>query len=188
MYLYLRCRWGNGWILTSMTSQQQQAQEKDKFSKQKQLTEYFIGQVRLLTKLCLGRSYNCIEWISRKIPYLMLVSMSENEHLPYLLRAASVELVIAIYLDRYPQIPKYAYQLHSYHTPHTCSVFFLVLLAVKHGRQTVSLNYPKCVSPIRYQGNIEVESQMPKLFSGATVSDDKEIKKLWCQSWCDLNG
>jgi hypothetical protein len=79
-----------------------------KFTRQEQLATYFIAEMKMLTNLCFGRSYNCISMLESSFPYTMLISMSKNEHLPSVLRAVTLDLTRVLYLDRFPQMPNCA--------------------------------------------------------------------------------
>jgi hypothetical protein len=80
---------------------------KDKltFGRKVAFATYFVGQLKLHTAMCSGRSYNCIRWLENTFAsYETLASMGYNPHLPRLVRAAAVDLVNALYLDRFPQV------------------------------------------------------------------------------------
>ena len=68
-----------------------------------QLGQYFLGQLRLLSKMCHGRSYNCIRILSESFGYVECLSLCANELLPASIRSAAYELVRVLYVDRYPQ-------------------------------------------------------------------------------------
>ena len=63
-----------------------------------------VGQLRLHAAMCAGRSYNCIAWLEGTLAsYDTLAAMSYNPHLPRPVRGAVVDLVRALFLDRFPQ-------------------------------------------------------------------------------------
>jgi hypothetical protein len=70
-----------------------------------QLADYYVAQLSLHSKQCLGRSYNCIANLEEDYPYATLCSMGFNTNLPARVRAVACELCKALYLDRYPQLP-----------------------------------------------------------------------------------
>lgn len=72
----------------------------------KQLADYVLAQFMLMTNMCKGRSYNPISWLEKSFPYDMLLNLCSNELLPHRFRAAAVDFVQALYIDRFPQIAK----------------------------------------------------------------------------------
>ena len=69
-----------------------------------QLAQYVQEQVNLFTAMCAGRSYNSISWLERSFSYQMLMNMCTNPWLPYTVRAAVLQFVLALYVDRFPQV------------------------------------------------------------------------------------
>ena len=59
-----------------------------------------------MTNMCKGRSYNPVAWLEKSFPYDLLLNLATNELLPHRLRAAVMDFVRALYVDRFPQIPK----------------------------------------------------------------------------------
>ena len=45
-------------------------------------------------------------WREKSFPYGLLLNLATNELLPHRLRAAVMDFVRALYVDRFPQIPK----------------------------------------------------------------------------------
>jgi len=77
---------------------------KARFARQEQLVQYFVAEISMLTRLCFGRSYNCIRMLQETFTYPMLISVIQNEHLPCTVRAAMLNLCRVIYVDRFPQM------------------------------------------------------------------------------------
>ena len=75
-----------------------------RFKRQKQLAEYYVGQLNLFARMCVGRSYNCIDWFVPSFPYETLCSLVYNAHLPAVVRAAAIRFCASLYLDRFPQL------------------------------------------------------------------------------------
>jgi hypothetical protein len=71
--------------------------------RQNQLAEYYVGQLTLHGKQCFGRSYNCIDWFAKIYPYTTLAAIAYSPHLPSVMRSAACDLIMSLYLDRYPQ-------------------------------------------------------------------------------------
>ena len=80
--------------------------EHQKFMRHCQLADYFVAQLQLLTNMAKGRSYNCIDWLTRSdgFSYTMLIGMAANPWLPYSVRSTVIYLLLALYVDRYPQL------------------------------------------------------------------------------------
>jgi hypothetical protein len=85
---------------------QQQEADAEVFGRKKQFTLYIIDQVNLLTEMCRGRCVNAIHQIETCFSYTLLMNMASNPWLPFRFRAAIVHLVLVLYVDRYPQLPK----------------------------------------------------------------------------------
>jgi len=60
-----------------------------------------VAQLQLLAKMAFGRSYNCIAHLELSFPYVTLVAMARNAHLPCSIRAAATDLLRVLYVDRY---------------------------------------------------------------------------------------
>ena len=75
------------------------------FKRQNMLATYLVAQIKMLAQLATGRSYNCIEWLTRTFSYTMLVNLATNKYLPYSIVDGFTALVRILYLDRYPQLP-----------------------------------------------------------------------------------
>lgn len=65
---------------------------------------YVLAQIKLFDKMCTGRSYNVISWLEKSFPYSLLLNMASNERLPHEFRAAVIELIGSLYIDRFPQV------------------------------------------------------------------------------------
>jgi hypothetical protein len=71
-----------------------------------ELAKYLVAQVDLFSKMCLGRSYNCIHIMQSKFPYILLVNLlTQQQGLPKDLKRAFADLLSALWLDRYPHFP-----------------------------------------------------------------------------------
>ena len=68
-------------------------QEHENFKSQKQLANYLVSQINLLSECCRGRSYNPITWLEKSFSYDMLLNLATNDLLPYTFRAAVVHFV-----------------------------------------------------------------------------------------------
>ncbi|GMI17805.1 hypothetical protein TrLO_g6323 [Triparma laevis f. longispina] len=66
------------------------------------LSLYFIGQIRLFAHICHGRSYNCINVLSRYFPYELCLQVVKDERLDFLVRTAFCTLMKNLWVDRYP--------------------------------------------------------------------------------------
>lgn len=93
-------RYGGQWDESKLD-----AEAKERLKRQIQLANYFAVQLKLLAKMCAGRSYNCIDSLEPHWPYTSLVSMASNSFLPCLVRTGALELCRVLYVDRYPQSP-----------------------------------------------------------------------------------
>ena len=71
------------------------------FKRQNMLATYLVAQIKMLAQLATGRSYNCIEWLTRTFSYTMLVNLATNKYLPYSIVDGFTALVRILYLDRY---------------------------------------------------------------------------------------
>jgi hypothetical protein len=76
------------------------------FARKKQFSLYIVDQVNLMTQMCRGRSVNAITHLEGSFSYSLLLNMASNPWLPNRFRAAVVHLVLALYVDRYPQVIK----------------------------------------------------------------------------------
>ena len=71
--------------------------------KRLELAKYLVAQVDLFSKMCLGRSYNCIHIMQSKFPYILLVNLlTQQQGLPKDLKRAFTDLLRSLWLDRYP--------------------------------------------------------------------------------------
>lgn len=66
------------------------------------LSLYFIGQIHLFVHICHGRSYNCINVLSRYFPYELCLQVVKDERLDFLVRTAFCTLMKNLWVDRYP--------------------------------------------------------------------------------------
>jgi len=80
--------------------------ERRRFKAHKVLAEYAVAELELLADVCRGRSALSIVHLSASFPFVMLLNMAANALLPRRARAASLGLVQALYLDRFPQLPR----------------------------------------------------------------------------------
>ena len=95
---------GETWVSYKVHLEHDKALRKA-FDLRVELATYFVGQLLLHAAMCSGRSYNCIDRLQRTFAsYTTLVGMAYNPHLPQLVRAAVVDLILVLYLDRYPQL------------------------------------------------------------------------------------
>ena len=93
-------------VFNEETATELELKERQKFLRHLQLADYFVSQLQLLTNLAKGRSYNCIDWLTRDdgFSYTMLIGMAANPWLPYVVRSTVLYLILALYVDRYPQL------------------------------------------------------------------------------------
>jgi hypothetical protein len=82
----------------------QQKADNQIFIRKKELALYIIDQVNLLTQMCHGRCVNAIRHLEADFSYPLLLSMASNPWLPYRFRAVVVHLILALFVDRYPQV------------------------------------------------------------------------------------
>ena len=82
-----------------------QKDNSEAFQKKLKLAGYAVAQIKFLASLCKGRATNCIDKLETEFSYLMLVNMCTNPRLPAAIRAAVADFLLALYVDRYPQIP-----------------------------------------------------------------------------------
>ena len=80
------------------------AETQEKEARQSQLADYIVAQFQVMTAMCKGRSYNVIKKFEQELSYVSLISMSSNRLLPSQIRGQALELLAALYLDRYPQL------------------------------------------------------------------------------------
>jgi len=105
--------------------------QKRIFERLEILASYGVAQIDLLTNMCKGRSCNVIRWLEKDFPYDLLVNIATNPLLPYSLQAAVTRFMIALYVDRIPQIANcgapflpekiWIYDLASVHGPRLSS-------------------------------------------------------------------
>jgi hypothetical protein len=55
-----------------------------------------------------GRSYNVISWLTKEdgFSYTMLIGLASNPHLPHTVRSEIIYLLLVLYVDRFPQLPR----------------------------------------------------------------------------------
>jgi len=75
------------------------------FSRMQQLASYFVASLRLLTRMCEGRSYNCISALELSFSYELLINMAASSTVPAVVRCECFNLLRLLYLDRFPQQP-----------------------------------------------------------------------------------
>lgn len=78
--------------------------QETKESRQSQLADYVVSQFQLIVGMCRNRSYNVIKKFEQELSYISLISMASNSLLPNQIRGQALELISALYLDRYPQL------------------------------------------------------------------------------------
>ena len=96
------------------TATEEEQEEHERFKNHTQLADYFVAQLQLLTKMAKGRSYNVISWLTddgkaekpKGFSFTMLIGMASNPALPYSVRSESIYLLLALYVDRFPQLPR----------------------------------------------------------------------------------
>eukprot|EP00615_Pteridomonas_danica_P005853 CAMPEP_0114339576 /NCGR_PEP_ID=MMETSP0101-20121206/7817_1 /TAXON_ID=38822 ORGANISM="Pteridomonas danica, Strain PT" /NCGR_SAMPLE_ID=MMETSP0101 /ASSEMBLY_ACC=CAM_ASM_000211 /LENGTH=2941 /DNA_ID=CAMNT_0001472581 /DNA_START=113 /DNA_END=8938 /DNA_ORIENTATION=+ len=76
----------------------------ENFKRQHQLASFFVGQLKLHAAMCVGRSYNAIEWLGRSFTYPMLTCICYNPYLPQQIRSAAADFTRLLILDRFPQV------------------------------------------------------------------------------------
>jgi hypothetical protein len=76
----------------------------ESFKRQHQLASFFVGQLKLHAAMCVGRSYNAIEWLGRTFTYPMLTCICYNPYLPQQIRSAAADFTRLLILDRFPQV------------------------------------------------------------------------------------
>jgi hypothetical protein len=79
------------------------SERKKQFENQLLLANFVIAQMELLTQLCRGRSYNVITRLEKVFDYGLLMNITTNPHLPYKLAAKTLDLLLALFVDRFPQ-------------------------------------------------------------------------------------
>jgi hypothetical protein len=122
---------------------------RERFKRQEQLATYFIAEIKMLSKLGYGRSYNCINMLEESFSYVMLISMLKNTHLPCILRGVTLDLLRVLYLDRFPQLPNCARpsipeMLWVYEAPDMSQDDLVATPVI----QPITLRLPKKTSPL----------------------------------------
>jgi hypothetical protein len=79
--------------------------QKQRFNRLKRLALYYHANLELFAELCLDRSYNCIEALSRQFPYDLLVTGMCQRQLPPRIRQAFADLCTRLWIDRFPHNP-----------------------------------------------------------------------------------
>lgn len=74
------------------------------FRRQSQFAQCVVDQIRLFTQMCRGRSYNVIYIMEKYFSFELLMAMASNPWLPYRFRAAVVDFLVVMFVDRFPQI------------------------------------------------------------------------------------
>lgn len=84
---------------------------KIKFEQHVQLAKYYDAMIQLFSEMCLDRSYNSINFLSRQYSLEMLLGTVMNENLPDRIRGSFTMLLRRLWLDRFPhetlRVPKY---------------------------------------------------------------------------------
>jgi hypothetical protein len=81
------------------------AARKVRFERQLALASYVIAQLELYTNMCRGRSYNCVAWLEQAFSYEHLMNLATNPLLPHKCNGAALAFCVALYVDRFPQLP-----------------------------------------------------------------------------------
>ncbi|GMH46928.1 hypothetical protein TrLO_g2543 [Triparma laevis f. longispina] len=73
-----------------------------RFQRAQKLAFYYLGILHLFTNMCKHRSIRVISHLEKQFSYECLIAGVSDRHLPFLTRSALAELLIALYIDRYP--------------------------------------------------------------------------------------
>ncbi|GMH65952.1 hypothetical protein TrST_g8005 [Triparma strigata] len=73
-----------------------------RFMRAQKLASYYLGILHLFTNMCKHRSNRVISHLEKQFSYECLVAGVSDRHLPDVTRSALAELMISLYLDRYP--------------------------------------------------------------------------------------
>ena len=78
------------------------AEKYPNFRRQRELARYYEAQINLFAEMCLERSYNAIFNLEPFFDYEMLVGGLVDKTLPETLRAKFGELLLVLWIDRFP--------------------------------------------------------------------------------------
>ena len=97
-------------VFNEETADESDIQAHQVYMRHCQLADYFVAELTLITNMAKGRSYNCISWLTNEaeggFTYTMLIGMASNPWLPYSIRSSTIFLLLALYVDRYPQLAR----------------------------------------------------------------------------------
>lgn len=71
----------------------------DKFSENKTHMQYLASQVRVMSRVCMGRNDRNIGLLSKAIPYDLVIRAIRDETVPYMLRSAFVDFVQNVFVN-----------------------------------------------------------------------------------------
>ena len=95
--------WPGSWA--AYLEQQCDAEQLVMIGRHRQFADYFLLQIQVFTAMASNRSYNVIRHFQGCFSYVSLIALSANERLPFQLRAACLDLIQALYINRYPHAP-----------------------------------------------------------------------------------
>jgi hypothetical protein len=81
------------------------AEVVETFARHTQIAEYYLANLELMAEMALGRSYNCLHALEHHFSYDLLLTGMTNEALPFSIRRAYTDLVLRLWVDRYPHTP-----------------------------------------------------------------------------------
>ena len=58
----------------------------------------------MFARMAAGRNFSSIKWLTSTLSFDLLMNMATNPLVPYKFAAAVIELILALYVDRYPQV------------------------------------------------------------------------------------
>lgn len=78
----------------------------DRIKRRRQLTEYYVDQIKLIALCCQDRSYNAIDVFEERFTYSCCLWVLADPTYPALLRAAFASLLRSLHVDRSPHRPR----------------------------------------------------------------------------------
>jgi hypothetical protein len=75
------------------------------FKRHTQIANYYLANLELMSEMATGRSYNCLHALEHHFSYDLLLTGMTNDALPYSIRRAFTDLVLRLWVDRYPHTP-----------------------------------------------------------------------------------
>lgn len=75
---------------------------KTRFNRAQALANYYMGILNLFTNMCKYRSVRVIKHLEKQFSYELLIAGLADKNLPDLTRASFANLLLALYIDRYP--------------------------------------------------------------------------------------